>query len=267
MKDGLYTMSDEEYFALPYPSNSKLLKLRDSPKHLRHDLDTPTETTPAMKFGQAFHMAVLFPKLFFETYGILPEGDGRTKEVKEAKEKVISQFGNNVISMSDYDKISCMKEELSKHPKANALLSSVSHDNRERVIIWTHQPTGLKCKAKIDGISEHNLAIDIKTTNDASLKEFMRSLHTYGYHRQASYYLQGLNALGIMAKSFIFIAIEKEPPYGIGLYNIDHESLAIGHAENLNALYLWKECEEKQQWLDYNEGKIVDISLPNWAKN
>lgn len=267
MEDGLYTMSDEEYFALPYPSNSKLLKLRDSPKHLKHDLDNPTITTPAMRFGQAFHCAILLPDIYKETWGFLPDIDGRTTEGKKVKAEVMAKYGKNVLSLDEHLTIEEMKITLEEHPKAKALLASLIPTKKEQVIIWTHQPTGLKCKAKIDGISEHNLAIDIKTTNDASLKEFMRSLHTYGYHRQASYYLQGLNALGIMAKSFIFIAIEKEPPYGIGLYNIDHESLAIGHAENLNALYLWKECEEKQQWLDYNEGKIVDISLPNWAKN
>ena len=51
----------------------------------------------------------------------------------------------------------------------------------------------------------------------------------YGYHISAAWYMWGIElATGIKPEEFIWVAIEKEAPFGIGVYKADTELLQYG---------------------------------------
>jgi exodeoxyribonuclease VIII len=63
----------------------------------------------------------------------------------------------------------------------------------------------------------------------------------------------------------LFIAVEKEPPFAVGLYNLDAESIEIGRQKNEQNLVRLQECIEANNYPAYST-EIQTISLPNWAK-
>ena len=79
--------------------------------------------------------------------------------------------------------------------------------------------TGLQCKCRPDWISaDGGILVDLKTTEDASPREFQRSIAKWRYHVQAGWYMAGIEAAyGTRPSGFIFIAVEKKPPFAVGV--------------------------------------------------
>ena len=119
----LHTLPDEEYFAAPRASNSLLSELKKSPAHLQHALAHPSEPTPAMRLGTAFHVATLEPRNFDESWVRGSELSGRTKEGKAAKTELEEQFdADKILKPDDYDTVCAMRDRVLAHPVASELL-------------------------------------------------------------------------------------------------------------------------------------------------
>ena len=97
-------------------------------------------------------------------------------------------------------------------------------------------------------------------------KGFQKSISGFGYHIQASWYLRGLRKLGVPAKEFIFIAIEKTAPFCIGVYRADEDMINAGMSQVDQSLEVLKMCQETKLYPDYTP-TIQDISLPPWMTN
>jgi hypothetical protein len=79
------------------------------------------------------------------------------------------------------------------HPAA-ALLLGISGE-AETTHMWTDATTGLQCKCRPDWISEDGgILVDLKTTEDASPREFQRSIAKWRYHVQAGWYMAAIEA-------------------------------------------------------------------------
>ena len=225
-------------------SNSRLSAFKRSPKHLIQYLTDKKEATPAMEFGKAFHMALLEPDLFVETYVIAPDVDRRTKEGKDIYFKfVANQPANiNIISSSDVSKISQMVESLINNPVASELLANCP--KRETSILWDNMDTMIPMKGIIDAHCQDYI-IDIKTCADAQPDKFQRDAYYSDYHRQAAIYMDAVPT----AKEYYLIAIEKDSPYAISVHRMDQSIIEKGREQYLNLL------GEYRNW--------VDLGCPN----
>ena len=63
---------------------------------------------------------------------------------------------------------------------------------------------------------------------------------------------------------FIFIAIEKEPPYAVALYRLKQEAIDLGQKEIALLLPLYKTCSEANSWPSYPQ-TVTDVGLPTYA--
>jgi|694.fasta_scaffold93782_7 hypothetical protein len=249
-------MPASEYHAHEAVSNSLISKILKSPAHARAYLDGATdEQTPAMAFGTAFHMAVLEPVRFAESYSVF-DMDGRTKEGKAAKQAMLDS-GQTIISATDWDTIQGMCVSILRNPTASSLLTDgVS----ESSYFWTDKDTGLECKCRPDFQSNGTpYIVDLKSTEDASPAGFARSIAAYGYHRQAAHYMAGTGA-----EKFYFVAVEKKAPFAVAVYELDALALDQGWREVRRALDYWKDCTTAQMFPGYQE-EIVTLGLPTWA--
>jgi len=234
-------------------SKSGLDQFRKSPAHFRawQDGTTKNESSPALEFGTAVHMAILEPELFAKSYAVFT-GDRRTKDGKAAYEAVIAS-GKIPLNQEQWDNITGAAAAVHAHPAAAPLLNGIQTE-----VSCFDNWMGVKVKARIDGLGKDYI-IDVKTTQDASPVAFGKSCAQFRYHVQAAWYqrITGVNR-------FIFIAVEKEAPYGVACYELDEQAISLGHIIIEEQLRTYVECEQLNSWPCYSS-HIQSLSLPAWA--
>lgn len=174
--------------------------------------------------------------------------------------------GRIVLSPEQWDQLHEMAAAVHAHPAAGSLLTSCPGE-AEKSVYWIDATTGVLCRCRPDWWRDDNVIVDLKTTEDASPEGFAKSMANYRYDVQAAYYLDGIQqATGKRPKAFVFIAVEKKPPYGVGVYVLDSDSLELGRAQYQHDLRVYAECERSGIWPGYGD-KIQTISLPAWHAN
>ena len=222
---------------------------------LTHEL---VKQTKAMADGTAVH-AFFLERDKFDTDFVIKPADMRlnTKVGKEwaleHQSKIIidSELGNNLYEM---------EKSFMDSP---ARLIYDKQGQSELSYFW--DDLGLvKGKCRPDWISnDGNIVVDIKTTTDASPKGFQKSIANWGYHLQLGWYIRGLQKLGQPVKEFIFIAIEKTPPFSVGVYRANKEMITYANDEINNLVYDIDESLKSDDFPDYTP-EIMDLGLPNW---
>jgi exodeoxyribonuclease VIII len=265
MEPGIYKdISNEDYHNGPGLSSSGLKLLAQSPAHFK---DTVREETPAMRIGTALHTAVLEPERFAAGYVSAPDIDKRAKAGKEAWAE-LEQSGKTVLSAKEYADVQGMTAAIRRHSIAGAL---VTGGTAEQSVYWDCSaviddiPVTFTCKARPDYIKplpSGYTVVDLKTTPDA--RDFERNAYSYGYHLQAAHYLRGLNNTEGVARGFVFVAVEKAPPYGVMVYEASQEFLTRGRDENSMLYSLYARCLKYDNWPGYEESIRV-LDLPRWA--
>ena len=99
---------------------------------------------------------------------------------------------------------------------------------------------------------------------DASFKGFQKSFATYRYHVQAAWYLWVVElATGKRPDAFCFVAVEKQRPYGVGVYVADADSIEIGMQEAKEDLANIAKWKEEDFWPGYSDNAEL-MTLPPW---
>lgn len=178
-----------------------------------------------------------------------------------------------VLSPEAFEQIFAMRDAVMNHPAAFAILNHVK-----------------------------DIIGDLKTTEDASPEGFAKSIANWRYDVQHAYYMDGTRlaleqgkcnppqegkaelsvywtdpVTGVLCrcrpdfwrgypKHFAFIAVEKKPPYAVGVYVLDSEGVEIGRAQYQHDLRVYAECVRTGVWPGYGD-KIQTISLPAWHAN
>lgn len=245
---GFADISPEAYHAAHgYSSNSFLCEVRRSPAHAIA-ARLISERTPALEFGEWFHMAVLEAKRFEKLFICGPSGV--TRAAKEWKAFLAEHPGKTVLKPDEWEQIRRMQEAVYKHPTAYRLLQN---GQAEHSMFWKDPETGLMRKARVDYLrASAGILVDLKTTADASFRGFQKSVHRYGYAMQSAGYLDGFNLLtGQKTNQFVHLCVEKEPPYGVAVYVLDDATLDLGRALNRRQLMKVLDCTISGQWGAY----------------
>lgn len=262
IRNELLTVSYDDYNADRSAVRKGWLDYIDiTPAHLWAHLNAPEEErrSDALDFGQLIHCFVLEPDLVVQRYYREPPGDRRTKVVQEAlKQARAENPGKLGFRPEKYDMGILLRDAVYRHPGARKLLG---YDGGfERAIFWRNDDTGEDCKCRYDFVSERGaFAVDVKTAEDASEDGFGRAVWTYRYDVQASHYTEP-NDL-----RFVFVVIEKKPPYAVALYAATDEVLTKGHGRRMPNLRTYAECRASGEWPGYGNS-IRPIRLPRWAR-
>jgi exodeoxyribonuclease VIII len=262
-------MDNATYHAHSAVSKSHLDLVAKSPLHYwSRYLDpnrVPQEPTAAMAIGSAVHTHVLELDQWDAQYVVAPAGiDRRTKVGKAEWEVFQTAIGTRtVISREDADLVMRIGRSILSHPAAAYLLSLPG--KAETTHMWIDEISGLQCKCRPDWLlDDGSMIVDLKTTEDASLRGFQKSIAQWRYHIQASFYLDGLqHATGKRPEQFVFIAVEKKPPYVCAVYVADQQMIEIGRDTARRDLDKLNVCKAADYWPGYSDC-IEQISLPPW---
>ena len=252
-------MTEEEYRSHPGVNKSTLWLMKKSPAHYKYALEHPSPDTPALKLGRAIHMAILEPDVYSSHYVVVPPMDRRTKAGREMYEQFVSQHTTNeLIDLDDANDITGMYESVWKDPVAAKLLQDCE---METPLFWTDDATGIDCKCRLDAYKD-GLVIDLKSCADASTSSFLRDALRYGYDVQAAHYLRGYKTQFGKNAEFVFIAVEKKPPYAVNVIHASDDFIDRGTWQLISLMDRLKECRDKDEWPAYGEN---ELDVPAWA--
>jgi hypothetical protein len=253
----------DEYLAWPNVSKHQLDSLARSPAHYRAALEQPRKRTASMMRGGAFHKALLEPDQFARWYTNALDLNNRTKAGRAAHEAAAAE-GVSLLKSDEWDAIQAMTAAIRAHPFAGILLAP--EDGEAEVSISWREETGVYCRSRPDYINRaHDVIVDLKSAQDASMGAFSRACAQYRYHVQAAFYLAAASAAGVNAQAFVFVAVETQPPFAVACYELAPDDLQLGRTLYRKDLRVYQECLESGTWPSYPEHVRI-LELPAWSR-
>lgn len=273
VKPGVYDgISNAEYHGGPGISKSGLDLLARSPMHLKWAMGTANGNPPtaAQKIGTAAHALILEPEVFTQEYAVAPQVDRRTKAGKEAWASFQAENeGRELLTQDEWDQLHAMRDAVMAHPVASKLLTGAP-GKAEQSVYWQDQVTGELCRCRPDFWRQDGILVDLKSTDDAGLESFSKSLANWRYHVQHPFYLDGcchaIEQAGldlVKPNHFLFLVVEKRAPYGVAVYQLDQESIDLGREQYRRDLDLYHQCRQTDEWPGYGN-RIQQIGVPQW---
>lgn len=260
---GILTLPEEQYRASAAISRSDLdyITTPYTPAHFRALKDGLIEKkeTEALTIGAITHRAILEPDTMKDAFSVRPEGMSlTTKDGRAWKE---AQNGKPILNDGQAKSIDGMRIAVHRHEVAKRFF----HGSKTEQSIFA-ECDGLDLKARVDILpSAGNVIADIKTCESADPDEFSKSIGNYGYYRQAYFYLKLCKLAGLDKTQFVFICVEKTPPYAVALYSLDDEAMDAGRMTIERDLSVVRECKANNKWPAFNPG-ISALALPPWMQ-
>lgn len=290
---GIYLdISNTDYHGGPGISKSQMDRLARSPLHL---IDHESESSDSMDLGTAVHAAVLEPDQFEKDYALpfeLPPGALVTLDQIKARlvelggkparsrDETIDRLlavdpqapvievlqerharGRAMLDSPTWNKVRRMRDALFAHEDAGPLLSAPGL--AEASAYWIDPETGVLCRCRPDKVlTGTGILADLKTTRDASLKEFSRSAGKLRYWVQDPFYRDGWEAAGgEPIDTFLFITVESTRPHAVAVYELPRKDLIKGRREYRRLLRIYANCRAANHWPGYPSG-IQALDIP-----
>lgn len=233
-----------------------------TPANFYHEFlspDAEREFTDGLRFGQAFHLAILEPEEFNKRVEWWK--DHKTTKTKGFQEAAAAMPERMILCPLVWKEILVdMLDALLANPETRALLE-IEADN-ELTMVWTDKETGVECKGRLDRAArKQGLLIDFKTTKDASEQGFAKSIQDFNYHVQAAFYMSGYEEVfGEKPTGFAFPLVEKEGPYLTNLVQLSEAALDAGDYIFRRNIRRYADCIDKGHFPGYGPGtKTIDL--------
>ena len=268
--DGLTKgISNAEYHGSDLLSRSTASALlTTSPQKVRWERENPRPSSSALVMGGCFHSMVLEPECLDVEYAEKPtEKDGKsplTKYYKETFAEMQEERPDAQWLKADEWK-TCLG-------MADAVLSNPVYTHYASDIDAIAEGTGYfdyngaSCKVRPDQYISEGTIIDLKSTQDASEAGFRKSVRNFKYDFQTAWYMEAMRALGLPARQFIFVCVEKSPPYLTATYTLTASEIDRQKPRMQKACEIWATCMETGVWPGYPE-EVVTLDLSRYGDN
>lgn len=254
----VYNLSNEQYHLDPSISSSAVKTVVQ--KSLAHWKYGERKPNVAFDLGTAVHTLVLEPHLA-STVRCGPE-TRRGKDWKEAYEAAEAE-GAVLLTEGDYRLAVDMAQAVRANPAAAQLLSGDLTTEPSIFARDSIYDVDLRCRP--DGWRKDIAAvIDLKTTVDASPEGFAKQVANLGYHIQEAFYRRCMELDGHEVDRFVFVAVEKEPPFATGVYELDWRSIDEGKAAVQYGLELISKAQKAGDF-GTGYGDLKTLQIPSWA--
>lgn len=265
---GIYTdLPGRAYHSLPGTSSTELKQWWQSPAHGVQYREEGTEWRPSFDVGNMIHDALLDPHDLEHTYVWYDQTKTRRTKTyqKECRDK-----GKIGIMPDDVEMIQRIRDEVEACPAIPDDLLEGGH--AEISFFWNDPETETLLKCRPDYIREGDTAVtvvDVKSVRSgkSTPSEFRRRIANLDYELSAALYTDGVEALVEKPVRYLFLVVDKEPPYLPSLIRLTDDAIDYGRQQYRQAL------ETMHRWdsgdLDYHgfatEPAVVD--LPPWKQS
>lgn len=160
------------------------------------------------------------------------------------------------INIKDFEIIQALRDKILKLPEYQSAIDGGIVEHTVRSI---DPATGVHIKCRTDIWNPNTRIItDLKFVEDASPNGFERHVRKFRYHVQDAFYKYVFEQAGIQVERFVFIAVEKKPPFLIGVYELSFDKIMDGQEAFRYNLDTYAECVRTGQWPEYTTG-ILEI--------
>lgn len=258
------TMADYLRTDAWHKGDARTATLEGGPRRLIEERNRPDledeDATKATTFGTAAHCAVWEPDYFAERFEVLPPGDGRKAEIRNAKAD-IERRGKGALRPAEYAGCLRIRKILEEHPLVGPSLFDQDGES-ERSIFTRHGPTGLPLAIRPDRLlPRRGLVLDLKTTSDATPAAFRRTMAEYAYDVGAAWYPDRLEEAGLADCVMVYIAVESSFPYMPRVYLPGARTIARGRAIAERGLGVIADCLSSGDWPAFGSG-VEEIDVP-----
>jgi hypothetical protein len=106
----------------------------------------------------------------------------------------------------------------------------------------------------------------LKTAESAATENFTRDAVKYGYDFQSAMYTTGVERNTGNKYLFVFVVIEKKPPYAINILQADELFVRRGYDIFRELIGVYHDCKITNQWYGYlgKFNQINSLALPAW---
>jgi hypothetical protein len=232
-------------------NNGALRKFREAPikYHAWACAGGTDKETAALFLGKAFHRAILEHDKYVAEYVVPPDfGDCRTKENKTKRDAwKEAHEGRSHLLLDDAMAIEGMVASVFAHTAVGHIFSKNLGRN-EVTALWRDEH-GLLCKARADKwAASMGLILDLKSCQDASEKGFRADCFRYGYDYIVPHYIDGFRACGQDVKAYLFVSVEKEPPYLCQINMVDLEDEEAARRDISEQKQRFAKCLQENVW-------------------
>ncbi|WP_439030263.1 PD-(D/E)XK nuclease-like domain-containing protein [Gordonia terrae] len=253
--DGIYSdVPEDVYHGDPgsiSSSQARTILKPGGPALMRY---APRKEKREWDYGHVAHELILGKGSGIE---VVDAPDWRTKAAKE-KAAEARAAGRVPILREKFEQAERLRDAVLAHPDASVVFETGVPEQS----IYAHDPeTGVRLRCRPDWHTGIAFA-DLKTTKDAA--NFEKSVREYGYHQQEAFYRDVAALAGIEIGPFVFVAVEKEPPYLTAVVELSAEDVDLGRRLNRAAIDLYAHCRRTDTWPGLPAG-VRTITLPPWA--
>lgn len=262
--------SAKECFRRQGPEVFKAIYVDDPPSMDRKP------SSPAQLLGQAVHTLALEPGQFSRRFAVAPDCNGRTTEGRQRKAAfALASKDQDVIMPDQHERASMAADALSADPWWSSFMASTPQC--EPAVEWTDH--GVPAKAKLDAllldpIEQENRLVDLKTFEPSGIGRYAGRMPTkevwvnrvieYGYHRQAAWYLSGVNDKHGVRPVFYHVVVVTVEPFLVFVYRLPEELLLLGLEENTSDVLAIKACYQTGDWRCRERKQVTTLSVPRW---
>jgi hypothetical protein len=297
----LYDIPRSQYDGMTDRVNWSTLKEFDnSALHYKHALDRLTthdqsdddEQTDDLLEGEAAHTAALEPDLYggestdpevldplgVTTIYVKPgrylvwpskngKRDARTKLYQAALAR--AQFERKKILTEGQHHFAQTVGRMVRTSPASA--PYIVGGRREVTVVWDHvegavlglEGWSIAMRTRLDYLTDVAI-IDLKTTRSARRDKFARHAWELGYYGQAALHIDAVKAATGKTLPYLWIAVEKKPPYAVAVYEPSATGLELGRRIYRDFLGQLKVCRETGEYPSYADG-VLELEPPRYA--
>jgi PDDEXK-like domain of unknown function (DUF3799) len=267
---GHVEISNDDYHAGPGISKSHLDVIAEkSPLHYWFKYLNPDreieEPTDAMELGTAIHAAILEPDLFTSNFVVSPAFNMRTKDGKQMFADFRNENpGKQILTPDDFKVCLAIRDRVHTNPVAAGLLTG---GKSEQSFFAKDPETGELIKCRFDYLQDGaGMALDVKSTRDASKRAFAKDAANLRYDIAVAWYFDVMKALyGEAPRHWVWLAVEKTPPYAVGIYFAKPDDIERARDEARRNFMTIVNCRQANYWPDYAES-VEPLDMPGWLK-
>lgn len=274
----MQTMTDAEYHAHDSISRGRLADFNKSRRYYeaRHVLNTvePVNSNDKLcfKIGDAAHSILLQPDEFKRRVVSIPRdvltsnGQRRGGKWDDWKEETLDANPDALLLMpAELEHVERIAASVNRAVGKWLTNPGVLF---EKPILWTEDAAGVNvaCRCKPDALYEIDggelVALDIKTTRDASPEKFRWAMRDLGYWLQDAHYTAGIEAeYGQRVAKFFFVAVQTSDHYPCRVYELTPAMRDTARERRDELMAELQACIASGDWSDHNENVPTPIDF------